>query len=73
MRLEWHGVPVAIECKLDNPGARGAVEAQAEERLETNLASNRLESTDFIDEALSRTYAALGEQGVGGEKGGAAS
>src|SRR4051812_9924859 len=39
VRLEWHGVPMAIECKLDGPGVRNQVEEQAEQRLETNLAS----------------------------------
>lgn len=37
--LEWHGLSIAIECKLEAPGARAAVDEDAQRRLDANLAA----------------------------------
>ena len=37
--LRWHGLPIAIECKLNGSGARSEVDEQVRGRLDANLAS----------------------------------
>lgn len=77
VRLEWHGVAIAIECKFDRPGARSAVEEQAERRLETNLASiaiallypDSLSDSDNLAEDLERSRLAVRFAAIGGRVG----